>query len=94
MYPIMRPQDRVPNVDQLRASIDGLCVPGVLTAVVQPIVSLSDLSVVGYEALPRVPAGATSSSASFRSSTDLTSWPSRSRSVDKPISHSRHLAHQ
>jgi hypothetical protein len=56
MYPTMRLRDRLPNLDHLRASIDGLCVPGVLTAVVQLIVALSDLSIADYEALTRVPA--------------------------------------
>src|ERR1700684_3907503 len=49
-------EDLLPSLDGLRASIDGLCVPGVLSAVVQPIVRLSDLSIVGYEALARIPA--------------------------------------
>lgn len=38
-----------------RAGIDGLCVPGVLSAVVQPVVQLSDMTIVGYEALARMP---------------------------------------
>jgi diguanylate cyclase (GGDEF)-like protein len=39
----------------LRAALDGLCVPGVLSVVTQPVVRLADLSVVGYEALARMP---------------------------------------
>ncbi|HWD24037.1 MAG TPA: EAL domain-containing protein, partial [Acidimicrobiales bacterium] len=39
----------------LHAGIDGLCVPGVLTIVTQPIVRLADLTIVGYEALARMP---------------------------------------
>ena len=50
------PNDSATSVDALRASIEGLCVPGVLSAVFQPIVALSDMSIVGYEALSRIPA--------------------------------------
>jgi EAL domain-containing protein (putative c-di-GMP-specific phosphodiesterase class I)/putative methionine-R-sulfoxide reductase with GAF domain len=39
----------------LRASLEQLCEPGVITAVVQPIVRPADLVVVGYEALARMP---------------------------------------
>ncbi|HVC25963.1 MAG TPA: EAL domain-containing protein [Acidimicrobiales bacterium] len=39
----------------LRATVDGLCVPGVIRAVAQPIVRVSDLAIVGYEALARMP---------------------------------------
>lgn len=39
----------------LRRAIEHLCEPGVITAVVQPIVRPSDLVVVGYEALARMP---------------------------------------
>jgi EAL domain-containing protein (putative c-di-GMP-specific phosphodiesterase class I)/putative methionine-R-sulfoxide reductase with GAF domain len=37
-----------------RATIEDLCLPGRLAAVVQPIVRLTDMVVVGYEALTRV----------------------------------------
>ena len=47
--------DASPRTDGLRASIEGLCVPGVLSAVVQPVVQLSDMTIVGYEALARMP---------------------------------------
>ena len=58
-----RPSTRDPGVAtaidpgqlaQVRAAIDGLCVPGVLGVAVQPIVRLSDLSVIGFEALARM----------------------------------------
>ena len=50
MYPSSRRQDRLPNEDHLRTSIDGMYVPGGLTAVAQRIGSLSNLSIVGHEA--------------------------------------------
>jgi diguanylate cyclase (GGDEF)-like protein len=50
-----RVADIPPTTDALRASVEGLCVPGVLAAVVQPIVGLSDMTIVGYEALTRIP---------------------------------------
>ena len=37
-------------------AVDDLCRPGVITAVVQPIVRPADMVVVGYEALARMPA--------------------------------------
>ncbi len=39
----------------LRGVIEHLCEPGVITAVVQPIVRPTDMVVVGYEALARMP---------------------------------------
>ncbi len=39
----------------LRRAIEHLCEPGVITAVVQPIVRPADMVVVGYEALARMP---------------------------------------
>ena len=39
----------------LRRAVEHLCEPGVITAVVQPIVRPSDVVVVGYEALARMP---------------------------------------
>ena len=56
VYSNLPTREPLPSVDRLRASIDGLCVPGVLTAVVQPLVNLADMNVVGFEALTRVPA--------------------------------------
>jgi diguanylate cyclase (GGDEF)-like protein len=56
VYSNLSARDQLPSVHRLRASVDGLCVPGVLSAVVQPLVNLADLNVVGFEALTRVPA--------------------------------------
>jgi diguanylate cyclase (GGDEF)-like protein len=56
MYQNSTLRDLMSSEHVLRANIDGLCVPGVLSAVVQPIVQLSDMSIVGYEALTRVAA--------------------------------------
>jgi len=56
LYSNLPTREPVPSVHRLRASIDGPCVPGVLTAVVQPLVNLADMNVVGNEALTRVPA--------------------------------------
>jgi EAL domain-containing protein (putative c-di-GMP-specific phosphodiesterase class I) len=39
----------------LRTAVEHLCEPGVITAVVQPIVRPADMVVVGYEALARMP---------------------------------------
>jgi EAL domain-containing protein (putative c-di-GMP-specific phosphodiesterase class I)/putative methionine-R-sulfoxide reductase with GAF domain len=39
----------------LQATLEGLCVPGVIRPVVQPVVRLADLAIVGYEALARMP---------------------------------------
>jgi len=45
-----------PKVDgDLRRAVERLCDPGVITAVVQPIVRPADMVVVGYEALARMP---------------------------------------
>ncbi len=44
-----------PHLDKLRAAVERLCEPGVITAVVQPIVRPADMVVVGYEALARMP---------------------------------------
>jgi EAL domain-containing protein (putative c-di-GMP-specific phosphodiesterase class I)/putative methionine-R-sulfoxide reductase with GAF domain len=45
-----------PGVDpELRRSVERLCEPGVITALVQPIVRPADMVVVGYEALARMP---------------------------------------
>jgi EAL domain-containing protein (putative c-di-GMP-specific phosphodiesterase class I)/putative methionine-R-sulfoxide reductase with GAF domain len=45
-----------PTVDvPTRAVVEHLCEPGVITAVVQPIVRPADMVVVGYEALARMP---------------------------------------
>jgi EAL domain-containing protein (putative c-di-GMP-specific phosphodiesterase class I) len=56
VYSNLPTRENLPSVHRLRASIDGLCVPGVLTAVVQPLVNLADMNIVGFEALTRVPA--------------------------------------
>ena len=56
VYSNLSTRDPLPSVHRLSASIDGLCVPGVLTAVVQPLVNLTDMNIVGFEALTRVPA--------------------------------------
>jgi len=56
VYSNLPTREPLPSVDRLRASIDGLCVPGVLSAVVQPLVNLADMDIVGFEALTRVPA--------------------------------------
>ncbi|HUZ21727.1 MAG TPA: EAL domain-containing protein [Acidimicrobiales bacterium] len=50
----MRPTSLVEDVSLL-ATLEGLCVPGVIRPVVQPIVRLADLAIVGYEALARMP---------------------------------------
>jgi len=40
---------------ELRAAVERLCEPGVITAVVQPVVRPADMVVIGYEALARMP---------------------------------------
>ncbi len=50
------PRPVAPEVDaELRAAVESLCRPGTICAVVQPIVRPSDMVVVGYEALARMP---------------------------------------
>lgn len=45
-----------PSVDSvLRDTVEHLCTPGVIRAVVQPVVRPTDMTVVGYEALARMP---------------------------------------
>ncbi len=44
-----------PSIEKMRAAVERLCEPGVITAVVQPIVRPADMVVVGYEALARMP---------------------------------------
>jgi EAL domain-containing protein (putative c-di-GMP-specific phosphodiesterase class I) len=39
----------------LRTAVEHLCEPGVIAAVVQPVVRPADMSVIGYEALARMP---------------------------------------
>ena len=48
-------QARPPIDFDLRAAVEHLCEPGVITSVVQPIVRPADMVVVGYEALARMP---------------------------------------
>jgi EAL domain-containing protein (putative c-di-GMP-specific phosphodiesterase class I) len=48
-------QTRPPSDFDLRNAVEHLCEPGVITAVVQPIVRPADMVVVGYEALARMP---------------------------------------
>jgi EAL domain-containing protein (putative c-di-GMP-specific phosphodiesterase class I)/putative methionine-R-sulfoxide reductase with GAF domain len=48
-------QTRPPIDFDLRQAVENLCDPGVITAVVQPIVRPADMVVVGYEALARMP---------------------------------------
>jgi EAL domain-containing protein (putative c-di-GMP-specific phosphodiesterase class I)/putative methionine-R-sulfoxide reductase with GAF domain len=43
------------SIDKVRAAVERLCEPGVITSVVQPIVRPADMVVVGYEALARMP---------------------------------------
>ena len=50
---VERPRPEVSG--DLRPAVEHLCEPGVITAVVQPIVRPSDMVVVGYEALARMP---------------------------------------
>ena len=40
--------------EQLRTAVLGLCRPGAITAVVQPVVRPADMEIVGYEALARM----------------------------------------
>ena len=55
MASITRVGEARPADPDLEGTIEGLCQPGALVAVVQPIVRLTDMVVVGYEALTRVP---------------------------------------
>jgi len=49
------PRSAIATERQLRAAISRLCEPGAIKTVVQPIVRTSDMAIVGYEALARMP---------------------------------------